>query len=213
MKYGYSLTYTAICPLVLNRRRYPSSSSSFQKYWHQPSILLTWDSDLLLHDDYPAPIWILWIGTERLVNPTSTTLLVEVTSLNTTVRFSLFCSDERLEPGAPKLCQLFEYNYVKVVHVKQPSVQNVWMQVPPLHQKPLAMLNSLSHRYAWTVRRKPKSLRDSDLKPPILLLIKWASTSCFLHVSNQCPLDGDKPHRRRNFATGRGIRTKTYSIR
>ena len=33
--------------------------------------------------------------------------------------------------------------------------------------KPLSMLYPLSHRYAWTTQRKPRLLRDSDLKPPI----------------------------------------------
>src|SRR5258708_31956599 len=93
VKYCYFPTHTVTHSLVLNHQRHPSSVSVSLKYGHQPSILLTWDSDPVLLDGYPAPIWIPWLGTERLVNPTSTALpMEEVTSLHTTVKFLLSCS-------------------------------------------------------------------------------------------------------------------------
>lgn len=125
VKYGYCPTYTVIHQGVLNHRRHPSFGFIYLKYGHQLSILLTWGSDLLLLDDYPALIWMLWLATETLVNPTLTALLVEVTSLSITVKFSSFYSKGQSKLGTLKLCRLFEYGYVKLVHLNQPSVQNV----------------------------------------------------------------------------------------
>ena len=49
--------------------------------------------------------------------------------------------------------------------------------------KALGILNSLSHRYAWTTQRKPYSLRDSDLKQLIFLLIEYVSAPLFLSTN------------------------------
>lgn len=46
--------------------------------------------------------------------------------------------------------------------------------------KRFVMLDLLSPRYVWTTRRKPKLLRDSDLKQHILLLIEYAAAVLFL---------------------------------
>ncbi|KAF8274136.1 hypothetical protein EI94DRAFT_1794769 [Lactarius quietus] len=87
--------------------------------WAPAQYLIELDSGLPLLGDCPAPIWILWLGTERLVNCTSTVLLMEeVTSPSIAVKFSLFCSKELFKPGAPKSCRLFEYSYAKPVHFK-----------------------------------------------------------------------------------------------
>lgn len=147
VKCGCFPTLTVLPSPIL---RHPGSISL--KHRHQFSILSTWDSNLLLLDDSLPPIWILYLGTEKFLNTTSTALLMEeVTSLGTTAKFSLFYSEGRLKPGAPDLCRLFEYSYVKLVHTERSSVQNVWI-------------------YAWTTQRKPKSLRDSDLKLHLLLM-------------------------------------------
>ena len=130
-KCDYFPTHTVVRhPLVFNssfnHQRHSRYIFISPKCGHHPSILMTWDSDPLLLSNYPRPIWILWPGTEMLVNPTLTVLFMEdITSLNTTVRFSLFCSKGRFKPGTPGLCQSSEYSYVKLVHLKQPSVPNV----------------------------------------------------------------------------------------